>query len=75
MQPTPDAPDAGQRAALRRLRRAQLVEARRIRQAVADGYALTPAQLRSPRPGPARQGPSGRHVAHAHTPDVARPSA
>ena len=39
---------AGQRAALRRLRRAQLAEARRIRQAVADGYTLTPAQLTSP---------------------------
>jgi len=39
---------AGQIAALRQLRRAQLAEARRIRQAVADGYTLTPAQLTSP---------------------------
>jgi len=39
--------DQGQRAALRRLRRAQLAEARRIRQAVADGYTLTPAQFTS----------------------------
>jgi len=45
----PDALDAGQRAALQRLQRAQRAEARRIRQAVADGYALTPAQLRCPR--------------------------
>ncbi len=53
MQPTPDGLDEGQRAALRRLQRAQLAEARRIRQAVADGYTLTPAHLsppRSPRP-------------------------
>ncbi len=35
-------------AALRRLRRAQLAEARRIRQAVTDGYTLTPVQLTSP---------------------------
>jgi len=48
MQPTPDGPDEGQRAALRRLQRAQLAEARRIRQAVADSYALTRAQLTSP---------------------------
>ncbi len=34
--------------AVRRLQRAQLAEARRIRQAVADGYTLTPAQLTSP---------------------------
>ena len=40
--------DEGQRAALHRLRRAQLAEARRIRQAVADGYTLTPALLTSP---------------------------
>jgi len=40
--------DAGQRAALRRLQRAQLAEARRIRQVVADGYTLTPAHLRCP---------------------------
>lgn len=36
-------------AALRRLQRAQLAEARRIRRAVADAYLLTPAHLRSPR--------------------------
>ena len=48
MQPTHDGPDEGQRAALRRLQRAQLAEARRIRQAGADGYMLTPAQLTSP---------------------------
>ncbi len=39
---------AEQRAALQRLRRAQLVEARRIRQAVADTCLLTPARLRAP---------------------------
>ncbi len=44
----PNAHDAERRAALHRLRRAQLTEARRIRQAVADGYALTPAHLRAP---------------------------
>ena len=48
MQPTPDGPDEGQRAALRRLQRAQLTEARRTHHAVADGYTLTPAQLTSP---------------------------
>jgi len=50
MQPNGHGParDADQHAALHRLRRAQLAEARRIRQAVADGYALTPAQLTSP---------------------------
>jgi len=48
MQPTPDGLDEGQRAALRRLQHAQLAEARRIRQAIADGYTLTPAQLTSP---------------------------
>jgi len=48
MQPTPDGLDEGQRAALRRLQRAQLAEARRIRQAVADGYTLTPAHLTAP---------------------------
>ncbi len=37
--------DAGQRAALCRLRRAQRAEARRIRQAVADACLLTPAHL------------------------------
>ncbi len=41
--------DAGQRAALCRLRRAQLAEARRIRQAVADACLLTPARLCSRR--------------------------
>ncbi len=39
---------AEQRAALRRLRRAQLAEAPRIRQAVADTCLLTPARLRAP---------------------------
>ncbi len=39
---------AEQRAALRRLRRTQLAEARRIRQAVADTCRLTPARLRAP---------------------------
>jgi len=39
--------DAGQCAALCRLRRAQRAEAWRIRQAVADGYTLTPAHLAS----------------------------
>jgi len=40
---------ASQRAAIRRLQRAQLAEARRIRQTVADAYTLTPALLRCPR--------------------------
>jgi len=44
----PNTPDGERRAALHRLRRAQLAEARRIRQAVADTYTLTPAHLRSP---------------------------
>jgi len=44
----PNTYDAERRAALRRLRRAQLVEARRIRQAVAVAYILTPAHLLSP---------------------------
>jgi len=35
-------------AALRRLRRAQIAEATRIRRVVADNYLLTPAHLRSP---------------------------
>ncbi len=35
-------------AAVRRLQRAQVTEARRIRAIVADRYGLTPAQLRSP---------------------------
>jgi len=50
MQPNGHDPvrDAGQCAALPRLRRAQRAEARRTRQAVADGYTLTPAQLTSP---------------------------
>ncbi len=43
-----DSLNEDQRAALRHLRHAQLAEARRIRQAVADGYLLTPAQLTSP---------------------------
>ncbi len=41
----PDGLDAGQRTALRCLRRAQLAEARRIRQAVADGYGVPVARL------------------------------
>ncbi len=40
---------AGQHAALRRLQRAQLAEACRIRRVVADAYTLTPALLRCPR--------------------------
>ncbi len=50
MQPNGHGPtrDAVQLAALLRLRRAQRAEGRRIRQAVADGYTLTPAQLASP---------------------------
>jgi chromosomal replication initiation ATPase DnaA len=44
----PNTHDAERRAALRRLRRAQLTEARRIRQAVAVTYTLTPAHLLSP---------------------------
>ncbi len=40
---------AGQHAALRRLQRAQLAEARRIRRVVAGAYTLTPALLRCPR--------------------------
>ena len=47
MQLTPDGLDAGQRAALRRLQRAQLAEARRIRQAVAAGYGVPVAQLQA----------------------------
>jgi len=43
----PDGLDAGQRAALRRLQRAQLAEARRIRQAVADAYGVPVAQLQA----------------------------
>jgi len=43
-----DSLDADQRVALHRLRRAQLTEAQRIHQAVADGYLLTPARLTSP---------------------------
>ncbi len=39
---------AEQRAALQRLRRAQLAEARRIRQAVADTCLLTSARRRAP---------------------------
>jgi len=44
----PNTHDVERRAALRRLRRAQLTEARRIRQAVAVAYTLTPAHLLSP---------------------------
>jgi chromosomal replication initiation ATPase DnaA len=44
----PNTYDRERRAALHRLRRAQLAEARRIRQAVADAYALTPAHLCAP---------------------------
>jgi len=44
----PNTHDAEQRAALQRLRRAQLAEARRIRQVVADMCLLTPARLRAP---------------------------
>jgi len=43
----PDTLDEGQRAALRRLQRAQLAEARRIRQAVAAGYGVPVAQLQA----------------------------
>ncbi len=39
---------AEQCAALRRLRRAQFAEARRVRQAVAAAYTLTPAHLCAP---------------------------
>ncbi len=39
---------AARLAALRRLQRGQVAEARRIRAIVADRYGLTPAQLRSP---------------------------
>ncbi len=42
-----DTLDEGQRAALHRLQRAQLAEARRIRQVVAAGYGLPVAQLRA----------------------------
>ncbi len=50
MQPNVHDPErrAEQRAALRRLRRAQCAEARRIRQTVADTCLLTPARLRAP---------------------------
>ncbi len=44
----PNIHNAERRAALCRLRHAQLVEARRIRQAVADAYTLTLAHLRAP---------------------------
>ena len=44
----PNSHDAERHAALLRLRRAQRAEARRIRQAVADAYTLTPAHLCSP---------------------------
>jgi len=45
----PENLDEGQRAALRRRRRAQRAEARRIRQAVADAYLI--ARPPGPRPG------------------------
>ncbi len=57
----PDALDAGQRAALRHLQRAQLAEARRIRQAVADGYGVPVAQLHAT--GRAREVSEARQVA------------
>ncbi len=44
----PNTHDGERRAALHRLQRAQLAEARRIRQAVADAYTLTPAHLCAP---------------------------
>jgi len=44
----PNTPDGERHAALHRLRRAQLAEARRIRLAVADAYTLTPAHLCAP---------------------------
>jgi len=44
----PNTHDGERRAALHRLRRAQLAEACRIRQAVADAYTLTPAHLCAP---------------------------
>ncbi len=44
----PNPPAGARRAALHRLRRAQFAEARRIRQAVAAAYTLTPAHLCAP---------------------------
>jgi len=44
----PNTHDGERRAALHRLQRAQLAEARRIRQAVAAAYTLTPAHLCAP---------------------------
>ncbi len=44
----PNAHDAERRVALHRLRRAQLAEARRIRQAAAAAYTLTPPHLCAP---------------------------
>ncbi len=44
----PNTHDGERRAALHRLRHAQLAEARRIRLAVADAYTLTPAHLYAP---------------------------
>jgi len=61
MQPASDGLDAGQRAALRRLQRAQLAEARRIRQAVADGYGVPVAQLQAT--GRGREVSEARQVA------------
>jgi len=57
----PDTLDEGQRAALRRLQRAQLAEARRIRQAVADGYGVPVAQFRAA--GRTREVSEARQVA------------
>ena len=48
MQPEQVIDEHARMAALRRLRRTQIAEARRIRQAVADGYTVTPAQLCAP---------------------------
>ncbi len=44
----PNTHDGERRAALHRLRRAQLAEAHRIRQVVADAYTLTPTHLCAP---------------------------
>jgi len=57
----PDSLNEGQRAALRRLQRAQLTEARRIRQAVADGYGVPVGQLRAT--GRTREVSEARQVA------------
>ena len=57
----PNTHDGERRAALHRLRHAQFAEARRIRQAVADGYGLPVAQLRAA--GRAREVSEARQVA------------